>query len=74
MKVSKKKPATKKAQRAKLEDLTPKTDPKGGYTGGGFLGGVFVATGDVNADGSVLEGVTALPAVQHVPYKIRTRT
>jgi hypothetical protein len=74
MKASKKKPATRKAQRAKLEDLTPKTDPKGGFTGGGFTGGVFVAAGDVNGDGSAINGGTlGLPAVQNVTVKIERR-
>jgi hypothetical protein len=65
MKVSKKKPAAKKA---KLEDLAPKADPKGGFTGG-----VFVAAGDVNGDGSVITGGLLLPAVQNVTVKIERR-
>ena len=66
MKVSKKKPAAKKA---KLEDMAPKADPKGGFTGG-----VFVAAGDVNGDGSTINGGTlGLPAVQYVNLKISGR-
>jgi len=66
MKVSKK-PATKKE---KLEDLAPKADPKGGFTGG-----VSVAVGDVNGDASVVDGTsnTLLPAVQNLSYKTGTR-
>jgi hypothetical protein len=60
MKASKKKPVAKKA---KLDDLAPKADPKGGLTG--FTGGVTVAAGDVNGD-------TSLPAVQSVFYKVRS--
>ena len=69
MKARKKKPATQ-AQRAKLEDLTPKSDPKGGFTGGVYVGGVTVAAGDVNGDSSAINGGTlSLPAVQNVGYK-----
>jgi hypothetical protein len=66
MKVSKKKPAVKKA---KLEDMAPKADPNGGFTGG-----VFVAAGDVNGDGSTINGGTlTVPAVQSVFLKIGAR-
>jgi hypothetical protein len=66
MKVSKKKPATK----AKLEDLAPKNDPKGGLNFA-FTGGVTVAAGDVNGDGSAINGGSlSLPAVQTIDYKV----
>jgi hypothetical protein len=66
MKVIKKKPTTKKE---KFEDLAPKTDPKGGFTGG-----VFVAAGDVNHAG-ITDGTsnTILFAEQNLAHNTRTR-